>query len=837
MSGTEPAERAARRGVGSLALPAPESPGAAGERLVKRSGRLAPVAVALVVVLGYAPQLLHPVGSNPMASFSGLFFLRGGALPGYWTIDPNAGFTTQALGHRAALDWLHGAVPWWNPYEGVGTPLAGEMQSASFFPPVLLFLLPPGHALFELTLALAAGLGTYGLLRQLGVSPWASSVGGSLFGLCGTFAWLTNAAANPVALLPLSLLAVERLACSLAPRAPETVGGLGDGRLQERRSRPMTAAGSTPARGGALEEATAPGATAPGASGPGSSGLGPVALLGATMALSLYAGFPETAFIDGLLVGAWALLRLLQARGRERLRLVLGLALGGLLALLLAAPILVAFGDYLRFARVGGHGGAFAHASLPSIASSTFGLPYLFGPLSAFASADPTGKLGQMWGGVGGYLGPAVMLAAFAGLIATRRRMGLRVLLGAWCIVALGKTFDAPVMTAAVNLVPFISSAAFYRYAPPTWELAASILAALAVDAAATGQLERRRLPLALAAWAGALGAALLLALPTLRLLQRSAPHFRAYLWGSVLWSAAMGTAVVAGLTLGRARAGRLVLHLAVVLDALVLFVFPSASMPRKGRLDVPLVSYLRSHVGSARIATLGPLAPNYGSYFGIPEVNVNDLPYPSSWGHYVTTYLDPNTSPIVFTGTVSLAPGGLTPRAALVRGVARYEAVGVRDVVVPSGTPGLGRPGVSGALGIPGARVAYRDSLATVVRLASSSALLAAPGCRVAGARAGQTGVQGVVSCPRQSSLTLRELWAPGWSATFDGRRVPLRRSGELFQRAALPGGRGLVRFRYRPPHETLALGALVLGALGSIALAIAGPLGRTRGARSPLR
>ena len=45
----------------------------------------------------------------------------------------------QALGHLVATDWFSGHVPWWNPYEGLGVPLAGDMQSGAFFPPTLLF--------------------------------------------------------------------------------------------------------------------------------------------------------------------------------------------------------------------------------------------------------------------------------------------------------------------------------------------------------------------------------------------------------------------------------------------------------------------------------------------------------------------------------------------------------------------------------------------------------------------------------------------------------------------------------------------------------------------------
>ena len=38
-------------------------------------------------------------------------------------IDPNVGFVTEADGHLAALDLLHGHLPWWNYFEGLGQPL------------------------------------------------------------------------------------------------------------------------------------------------------------------------------------------------------------------------------------------------------------------------------------------------------------------------------------------------------------------------------------------------------------------------------------------------------------------------------------------------------------------------------------------------------------------------------------------------------------------------------------------------------------------------------------------------------------------------------------------
>ncbi len=53
-------------------------------------------------------------------------------VPGSPFLDPNAGCTSQALGHLAAWDWLHGVIPWWNPYTGIGVPLVGELQPVKF---------------------------------------------------------------------------------------------------------------------------------------------------------------------------------------------------------------------------------------------------------------------------------------------------------------------------------------------------------------------------------------------------------------------------------------------------------------------------------------------------------------------------------------------------------------------------------------------------------------------------------------------------------------------------------------------------------------------------------
>lgn len=168
-----------------------------------------PLLVALVLILG-------GVAPDPISLWAGIGVgFQPGRLPGYGTIDPAAGFISYPLGVRAALDVLSGQLPLWNHFEGLGTPLLGEMQSAALFPPTLLLLLPHGPLLEHALLQVVAGVGTYLFLRRFGLGGRAALAGGLLFEFNGVFAWITNAIFNPIALLPWLFFAVESLFCAI----------------------------------------------------------------------------------------------------------------------------------------------------------------------------------------------------------------------------------------------------------------------------------------------------------------------------------------------------------------------------------------------------------------------------------------------------------------------------------------------------------------------------------------------------------------------------------------------------------------------------------------------
>ena len=68
--------------------------------------------VALIPVLLALPQLTPWLKADPMYYASSMVIDRDAPLQrGVPYIDPNSGYQTQALGYRAARDWLSGEVP------------------------------------------------------------------------------------------------------------------------------------------------------------------------------------------------------------------------------------------------------------------------------------------------------------------------------------------------------------------------------------------------------------------------------------------------------------------------------------------------------------------------------------------------------------------------------------------------------------------------------------------------------------------------------------------------------------------------------------------------------
>ena len=251
-----------------------------------------------------------------------------------------------------------------------------------------------------------------------------------------------------------------------------------------------------------------------------------------------------------------------------------------------------------------------------------------------------------------------------------------------------------------------------------------------------------------------------------------------------------------------------------VVLDVFAMFVTPQFSAPRQASIDTHAVNYLEQHLGQSRFFTLGPLAPDYGSYFGLASVPVNDVPVPKTYVAFIQDQLDTNVNPLIFSGTTMLNPAGPTQATELVDHIQAYEEVGVKYVLLPAG---MVLPSHGGLV----LRQAFRDASTSIVELPHPAPLFGSSGGACTVRQSSATSV--VVGCKRRSTIVYRELYMPGWRASVDGVPRSVDSDGPIFQSVAVPAGTSTVSFGFTPPYADLALAAFILG-LGLLILALPG-------------
>ncbi len=557
-------------------------------------------------------------------------------LPGFpgW-IDGNAGVTTQALGHLAAEDWLAGRVPWWNPYAGLGMPLAAEMQnSALFLPFVLLLHFANGVLYLKLAMQILTGLAMLALLDELRLDRRAALAGAVLMEFCGTLAWFSHGPIMPVPFLPLLVLAIERTARLAAERRP----------------------------GGWM-------------------------LVAFAIAGSIVAGFPETAFMDGLLALGIAGWRTVSA-GPARLDVARRILLGGTVGLLLSAPAWLPFAESLPSSFLGQN----ADMGDAHLLRSSYGLlllPYLLGPL--LYGPERIYDQAQIWWHSGGYCDLLLVFAALAGLFARRGglQLGLRRVLGAWLVLSLLKAAGLPVVSQAFNAIPFIRQTLFHVYAAPGWEFALAVLAALALDDLHRGLVlpRRRLLTIAVACLLAAL-LAVALAWPPIRQLGSRLPGYWPYPVLSVVWACSTSAVLCSALASDK-RLGRAATILSC--NAVLLFALPLLSGTRHGHVDRGPLAYLERHQGLGRAYSMTMLQPNYGSYFDVATLNYNAVPVPSALTGRIARELDPQMDPTsLFGDALHDLQHPETSSVIAPVAIARLEAMGVSDLLVPRGVDPL---------------------------------------------------------------------------------------------------------------------------------------------------
>ncbi|GAN68746.1 glycosyltransferase family protein [Acetobacter orleanensis] len=718
--------------------------------------------LVLLPVLVHLPELIGPflpghITSDPLSILSVATttrrdWLEGGLLPGLpgW-IDGCAGVIVQALGHLVASDWRQGILPWWNPYSGVGMPLAGEYQPAAFFFPFVLLLgLPGGLLLMKIALQIVAGVAMYAFLRALRLDGRAVLVGAVLYAFNGTYAWASDGPSQPLAFLPLVLFGIEQA------RFHKGLGGWG--------------------------------------------------WLSVGLGYLLLSGFPETAFLVGTLGLCWAVLRLVQQPASARLSFALRILAGGSAALLLAAPQIIAFADFLREAWVGPHAGMM-DVSLPRSSWLMALFPYVNG-LFFYGHAEQL----DAWWAMGGYTGLVVPFLALVALFGKRERPA-RLMLAAYVLVCVGKQANLPGITQLVDALPGVGRTVFYRLCFPAEQAALLILALLGLDdlcCATSGvhAVQVREYFKRPVVWAGAILTAVIcgvwwLNAPT-RAALRTYSHGPVPSWGYEVASVLFGGMTVALCVAGLLRAGRrmtargrvTLVSAGLLGEALVLFCVPLVCMRPALPRNVPLLQTVQRELGLQRFLSMGVIAPNYGAYFRLPSLNHNGVPMPSAWVERMQHDFGPDVNPVTFDGITPNRPDGQFFLAeTLAKRPEIFEKLGVALALVPHGFP---LPGSEALAPENRLKLLYSDASADVYRLPHAAPYFeAGAGCSVQAESRTQVRTQ----CAAPSFLVRRELMMAGWTATLNGHSVvPMFEDG-LFERILLPAGQADIRFNFTPP------------------------------------
>ena len=663
-------------------------------------------------------------------------------------IDPNVGFITQPLGHLSAMDVLHGHLPWWNSYEGLGQPLAGEMQAASLFPLTLLFAFPAGLLWFHICLELIAGFSTYFLAKRLGVPMIFATAAGCLFALNGTFAWVGNAVLNPIGFLPLLLLGIEWIYDST--------------QTKNRRGWYLAAI---------------------------------------AIALAFYAGFPEVAYFNGLFALGWAAVRLFSLPRDTRARAIGRLGIAGGTGILLSLPILVPFADFTKVANLGHHTAAIdgtAHISIHAI--QMFFDPYVHGTL--FTNLN----VASVWGGIGGYFTASVGALALLGLFGKRLRP-LRIYLAIWTVIGLCGAWDFLDIRKVWNLIPLIENVSFGRYIMSSCELSFILLAAFGLMDLAESARAKRLFTVTTSV--------MLLGLIWIVLAASSLNegvvygHRARYIYAFL--DAIPFIAIIALLVLGRLTKYKIVpLLVALVLvgESLLMFGVPGGGSAKVVNVDMGPITFLQKHEGHYRFFDFAVLTPNWGSQYGLNELNAIDLPFPEKFSKFIEAELYPGLLPsnqfVIHNGIV-----GLTAQEnEIVTHFKNYEAASVKYLLMPQALV------ILPALTNLGVKLVYTDAKVNIYEMPHPRAFLStkSSSCTVTTTNVDKTSV----NCPNGASTLVRtELMMAGWKAYVNGKSVTITTVDGVYQSVKVPQGTSIVTYRFVPPHEKYAVLLALLAAL----------------------
>lgn len=742
-----------------------------------RSRSWLPDILGVLWVLGSAlgvlvPALVHGTSLGPfdLLGLSGL-----SQHPGVVVHNIQVNDQIQQFIPWTTLAWqqVHqGHLPLWNPYNGLGLPLAFNWQSAPFSIPALIGYLVPirlAYTIQVLVTLVVAGTGAYVFCRMLRVSVLGCMMAGTLYELSGPFMnWLgwPNAAVMSWAgwLFAAALLVIR-----------------------------------------------------------GSHRVRAITLFAVFLACAIYAGFPEALFMLAvsllIFVGVTLALRTHSLAGTGPfLRPVIDMALAVGAGVALGAPLLLPglqlVADSVR--RLGHFPRAFPLHDLTHVLFQGFDPVTVSLPIDPIESAAYVGVIG-------------VVMAVTA--VALRKRDPEVAALGSVGVITAALCFAPPVVWLADLLPP--AQNIHWRYFLIPMAFSVAVLAGVGIDVLVRSQRERAAWSWA---GAGFAVAALVLAalwvfgrghLPS----GQSASRAKSFIWPAI--ETVVGLAVVGLLVVVRSRhddrRSELGIHRSLVGRRCAGWLLLACETLFLVAVDAPLwsssVSFftptpaevtLQRAVGPSVVGfgtaacdelfALG-IIPNANIAYGVRELAVYDpavpLAYARSWARATGLSQAPNS--------LGFCPA--VTNAVLAR---RF---GVGYVLEP-----VGAPGPRGAVfdmriddedlyRIPGAAAA---TLTPIRSMAAAFPTVDAAGTPVEVTHPGPASWELATDRASPQVLRLRLTDVPGWHGSIDGQPLRLYRFSGVMLEARIPPGRHTVELHYWPTTFTAGIVIAACSAVG---------------------
>ena len=576
-----------------------------------------------------------------------------------------------------------------------------------------------------------------------------ATVGGMLFALNGTYAWLGNSVLNPVAFLPMLVLGIEMIFDSSSSKTNRAWY-----------------------------------------------------IAAIALALSLYAGFPEVAYMDGLFAVRGQSFESSTCLGRSDHVPFDGSASVALMGVILALPILVPFDDYLKVAFVGGHTAAVdgvAQAPQESLARSS-----ILTSLARSSPMRPSPRCGVELAATSG------QESAYSPLLVSSDRSFAHY----ESFSESGPQFlsrGPSTFSGSASLESDSSRQQLLRFRATSCRAANSALFILAAFGLCDFTLvhaikahfyrggSRDGTRPALMRERGTF----LQQGHDVQLIERTTSSLSAYSSSRSSRSACCSCSAYWTALNGRLPSSRS----SSLERRSSTSSCPPPSHPSRSRSTTPRSSISKRIRDEERFLDFAVLYPNWGTEFGLNELSDIDLPFPRAFKNLLEDQLDPGLNP----GNQFVVKGGMTGVKHLEYELANhfkaYEDASVKYLLMPSSVP------LNPRLAKLGVTEVFHDSLATIYKMPTfrpfySTALSS---CTITST----TTNEATVDCPTATTLIRTELSMKGWKAFVNGKQETIVTKDHVYQQITVPAGVSTVTFTFSPPRERDALIVAVLGGL----------------------